>query len=244
MSVRIEKLIAEYPDMVRDRKCLAYQIAHFRGLSAEEVIESMYTLRQDGERVQTSSLSDKTAQIAMSYRERLNRMNREWYEHLEWRLRCVSDELDFFESAIRALSGELSSVMVCLVLDGMTWDATADALHMSRANIGKLRKKAILELDMLYARHDLETTAYMLGTEGWYVLQRGCLLRGSGSADRQLPVRPSPGAGGQQRYRQCSCARHYRRAHYVKAQGHVYADPCAAAQAGGDGAEAHQRCTG
>lgn len=42
MSVRIEKLIAEYPDMVRDRKCLAYQIAHFRGLSAEEVIESMY----------------------------------------------------------------------------------------------------------------------------------------------------------------------------------------------------------
>ena len=51
MSVRIEKLIAEYPDMVRDRKCLAYQIAHFRGLSAEEVIESMYTPRQDGERL-------------------------------------------------------------------------------------------------------------------------------------------------------------------------------------------------
>ena len=151
MSVRIEKLIAEYPDMVRDRKCLAYQIAHFRGLSAEEVIESMYTPRQDGERVQTGSLSDKTAQIAMSYRERLNR---EWYEHLEWRLRCVSDELDFFESAIRALSGELSSVMVCLVLDGMTWDATADALHMSRANIGKLRKKAILELRSLYGAED------------------------------------------------------------------------------------------
>lgn len=56
--------------------------------------------------------------------------------------------------------------MVCLVLDGMTWDATADALHMSRANIGKLRKKAILELEALYARHDLETTAYLLGTEG------------------------------------------------------------------------------
>ena len=77
MSARIEKLIAEYPDMVRDRKCLAYQIAHFRGLSAEEVIESMYTPQQDGERVQTSSLSDKTAQIAMNYRDRLNRMNRE-----------------------------------------------------------------------------------------------------------------------------------------------------------------------
>ena len=82
MSARIEKLIAEYPDMVRDRKCLAYQIAHFRGLSAEEVIESMYTPHQEGERVQTSSLSDKTAQIAMNYRDRLNQMNLEWYEHL------------------------------------------------------------------------------------------------------------------------------------------------------------------
>ena len=59
MSARIEKLIAEYPDMVRDRKCLAYQIAHFRGLSAEEVIESMYTPQQEGERVQTQCQKDK-----------------------------------------------------------------------------------------------------------------------------------------------------------------------------------------
>ena len=166
MSARIEKLIAKYPDMVRDRKCLAYQIAHFRGLSAEEVIESMYTPQQEGERVQTSSLSDKTAQIAMNYRDRLNQMNREWYEHLEWRLRCVSDELDFFESAIRSLPGELSLVMISLVLDGLTWDATADRLHMSRANVGKLRKKAVAGLEALYVQRDSETAAYMLGTEG------------------------------------------------------------------------------
>ena len=166
MSRRMDEIVKEYPEMIRKRDCRAYQLAHFRGLSAEEVIESMYTPQQDGERIQTSNLSDKTAQIAMNYRERLNQMNREWYEHLEWRLRCVSDELDFFESAIRSLSGELSRVMACLVLDGLTWDATADLLHMSRANVGKLRKKAIVELDILYARHDQETAAYMLDTEG------------------------------------------------------------------------------
>lgn len=166
MSARIEKLIAEYPNMVRDRKCLAYQIAHFRGLSAEEVIESMYTPQQEGERVQTSSLSDKTAQIAMNYRDRMNQVNREWYEHLEWQLRCLTSEVDFFESAIRSLPGELSRVMISLVLDNLTWDATADALHMSRANIGKLRKKAISELDALYIRHDQETAAYLLRAEG------------------------------------------------------------------------------
>ena len=78
----------------------------------------------------------------------------------------MSDELDFFESAIRSLPGELSLVMVSLVLDGLTWDATADRLHMSRANVGKLRKKAVAGLEALYVQRDSETAAYMLGTEG------------------------------------------------------------------------------
>ena len=140
MSVRIEKLIAEYPDMVRDRKCLAYQIAHFRGLSAEEVIESMYTPRQDGERVQTSSLSDKTAQIAMNYRDRLNRMNREWYEHLEWRLRCVSDELDFFESALHSLPADLEPVMWDLVVEQLKWEAVEQKYAISHTTVYRMRK--------------------------------------------------------------------------------------------------------
>lgn len=44
------------------------------------VIGEMYTPRQDGERVQTSNLSDKTAQIALDYQECRERINREWYE--------------------------------------------------------------------------------------------------------------------------------------------------------------------
>ena len=43
MSARVEKLISEYPQMVSQKKCLAYQVAHFRGLSPEDVITSMYT---------------------------------------------------------------------------------------------------------------------------------------------------------------------------------------------------------
>ena len=154
MSVRIEKLIAEYPDMVRDRKCLAYQIAHFRGLSAE------------GERVQTSSLSDKTAQIAMNYRDRLNRMNREWYEHLEWRLRCVSDELDFFESALHSLPADLEPVMWDLVVEQLKWEAVEQKYAISHTTVYRMRKRAMTALEAMYKKHDQETAAYMLGAEG------------------------------------------------------------------------------
>ena len=65
MSGRVEKLLKAYPEMIQKRDCLAYQLAHFKGLSAEDVIDSMMTPKVDGERVKSSRLSDKTAQIAL-----------------------------------------------------------------------------------------------------------------------------------------------------------------------------------
>ena len=144
MSARVEKLISEYPQMLREKKCLTYQLAHFRGLSPDEVIASMYTPRHEGERVQTSGTSDKTAQIALNYESRMVRLNREWYEHLEKQLWELTDELNFFEGALRALPVNLSQIMWDLVVEDMTWDTVADIHHMSRANVGKLRKRAIL----------------------------------------------------------------------------------------------------
>ena len=162
MSARVEKLITNYQQMVSQKKCLAYQVAHFRGLSPEDVIASMYTAHHEGERVQTSGTSDKTAQIALNYESRMARLNREWYEHLEKELVELTDELNFFEGALRALPVNVSQIMWDLVVEGMTWDTVADVHHMSRANVGKLRKRAILELDKLYALRDSAAAAYML----------------------------------------------------------------------------------
>ena len=83
MSGRVEKLLKAYPEMIQKRDCLAYQLAHFKGVSAEDVIASMMTPKVDGERVKSSNLPDKTAQIALEYREKQARMNREWYAYLE-----------------------------------------------------------------------------------------------------------------------------------------------------------------
>ena len=162
MSERIEKLIAEYPTMVRDRKCLAYEIAHFRGVSADEVIESMYTGHQDGERVQTSTLSDKTAQIAMTYRTRQDEINREWREQLESQLREVSDKLSFLEGAIRSLPGLLSPVMWDLVVKGQKWEAVEHKYAISHTTVYRMRKRAIAEMEALYAQRDRAMAEYKL----------------------------------------------------------------------------------
>jgi hypothetical protein len=162
MSVRVEKLLKEYPMLIRERNCLAHQIAHFRGVTAEDVIQSMYTPRMDGERVQTSGTSDKTAQIALSYQERMDRINREWFDHLENKLRILNEELQFLESALGSLSKKLPDIMRDMVIGQMPWDSLSDKYFVSRRMIGKYRKKAIEELDVLYERRDKETAAYIL----------------------------------------------------------------------------------
>ena len=163
MSARVEKLISEYPQMVSQKKCLAYQVAHFRGLSPEDVITSMYTPRHDGERVQTSGTSDKTAQIALNYESRMARLNREWYEHLEKELVELTDELNFFEGALRSLPVEMADIMWDLVVEQMKWDAVETKYCISHTTVYRMRKKAILLLDKMYAQHDTAAATYMLG---------------------------------------------------------------------------------
>ena len=162
MSRQIEELLKSYPAMLQKRNCLVYQLAHFKGISAEEVIESMYTSRQDGERVQTSSLSDKTAQIAMVYRERQDRLNREWYEYLEQQLRLTNDELAFLEAAIRSLPGMQAEIMWDMVVEQMKWDAIEQKYRISHTTLYRQRQRAISELEKLYARREHDLAEYLL----------------------------------------------------------------------------------
>ena len=162
MSGRVEKLLKAYPEMIQKRDCLAYQLAHFKGVSAEDVIASMMTPKVDGERVKSSNLSDKTAQIALEYREKQARMNREWYAYLEKQLQAVNDEIVFLESAIDSLPDKLAFFMRDLVIEHLTWDALETKYHISRFTVSAYRKKAIRELDARYDEREKEMIDYML----------------------------------------------------------------------------------
>ena len=83
MSERIENIIKEYHRMKKERNCLEHQIWNFKGISEKEMIDSMNFHSPEGERVQTSNISNKPASIALNYHEWMERINQEWYEHLE-----------------------------------------------------------------------------------------------------------------------------------------------------------------
>ena len=57
MNQKLERMLRDYPQMVFERDTLRRQIAHFKGVTAEEVIESMCTPRNDGERVRPETMA-------------------------------------------------------------------------------------------------------------------------------------------------------------------------------------------
>ena len=133
----------------------------FPGLTAE-CDPSMMTPKVDGERVKSSRLSDKTAQIALEYRDRQARFNREWYEWLEKQWQLLNDEIVFLESAIRALPERYSVVIHDLFIEQMTWDALQAKHHIGRATLSSYRRKGLQALERLYADHQQAETTFML----------------------------------------------------------------------------------
>ena len=148
--------------MKTELRCLEHQIKSFKGISETEMIESMNFSSPEGERVQTSNISNKPATIALNYHARMEEINREWYEYLEKRYVMLSEEVRFFEAALTALSGYLPDFMTDMVVNGCTWDYLCEHYHISRTMVAKNRRKAIVELEELYRKHDDEMVSYML----------------------------------------------------------------------------------
>jgi hypothetical protein len=148
--------------MKTELRCLEHQIKNFKGISETEMIESMNFSSPEGERVQTSNISNKPASIALNYHARMEEINREWYEHLEKRYLMLSEDVRFFEAALTALSGYLPDFMTDMVVHGCTWDYLCEHYHISRTMVAKNRRKAIVELDELYRKYDDEMVSYML----------------------------------------------------------------------------------
>ena len=111
MKGYVEKIISEYPQMVREREHLKKQMEAQEFLSADELISAMSFSHPDGERVQSSDLSDKTARIALGYREKLERINEELIVPMQKRYAVLDNEISFLEDTICNLPEDLAYVM-------------------------------------------------------------------------------------------------------------------------------------
>lgn len=158
-----EIMMKEYSAMKKELSVLEFQISHFTGVEENDVILSMlYGHHDDTERVQTGTVSDRTASIAINYRKVMDKENDEWFNFLWERYRYVKEEVDFFEAGIRCLPQELSGIMQDMISGDLSWDELSDKYHISRASVGNYRKNAIKQLNEAYRLRDMMQEAFML----------------------------------------------------------------------------------
>lgn len=162
MKGYVEKIISEYSQMVRERERLKKQMEAQEFLSADELISAMSFSHPDGERVQSSDLSDKTARIALGYQEKLDRINEELIVPMQKRYQALTVEISFLEDAIRNLPEDLAYVMQELVLKGLTWEEVSQEMFISVTKLQKLRKVAIDNLIRAYQKRESEQIRILL----------------------------------------------------------------------------------
>lgn len=161
--MRAEAMFKEYMTMKKELSVLQFQMSQFKGVDENDLILSMqFSHPEGGDRVQTSNISDKTASVAMNYRQRMERENDEWFDFLFNRYRYVSEEVAFFESSVAALPDILPNLVMDMIEKTETWDDLMYKYSIGRSTISKYRKRAIALLEEVYELRDRQTEAYIL----------------------------------------------------------------------------------
>lgn len=158
----VEKLFKEYGNWKRDLGILEFELSRFQGVPYDDVIESLCFSNPQGDRVQTSGVSDKTGKAAIIYRQVKNRMDDDWFDYLMERHKSIKEEKEFFEYALRQLSGKLPEMIWDMVAEQMSWQELMVKYNVSHAMIGKYRKKAVDELQVIYDMRSQHAEMYML----------------------------------------------------------------------------------
>lgn len=158
----VEKLFKEYGNWRRDLGILEFELSRFQGVPYDDVIESLCFSNPQGDRVQTSGVSDKTGKAAIIYRQVKNRMDDDWFDYLLERHKTIKEEKEFFEYALRQLSGKLPEMIWDMVAEQMSWQELTVKYNVSHAMVGKYRKKAVDELQVIYSMRNQHSEMYML----------------------------------------------------------------------------------
>ena len=162
MKGYVEKIIKEYPQMVREVERLDKQIKSCEFISADELITTMDFSHPDGERVQSSDLSDKTAKIAISYQRKLDRINEELVMPMIKRKEALEEEISFFEDSVNHLPEDILEMSQAIFLDGMTWEEAESCFYTNSWGIRNCRKRAIDCLVRSYQIRASQTEAFLL----------------------------------------------------------------------------------
>lgn len=158
----VEMIFKQYSTWKRDMGILEFELSRFEGVPYDDVIESLCFSNPQEDRVQTSGVSDKTGKAAIIYRQVKERMDDDWFDFLMDQYKSIKEEREFFEFAVKHLSGKLPELIQDMVMNKMTWRELSVKYDVSETMVAKYRKKAMAELAVVYKLREQTEGQYLL----------------------------------------------------------------------------------
>lgn len=146
----VERLLVNYREIKQCLEVLRFQIENFKGLSYDGVIEELTFASPVGERVQNSSISDKSSRIALTYREIVDQQNEEVLRGMTERYFDIKHHLDTLDHCISLMDRKLSNVITDMFIYKLSWDEMCDKYYVSRNMLSKYRKTGLAQIAKIF----------------------------------------------------------------------------------------------
>lgn len=147
---KIEYLMKSYSDLKLKLALVTDRLLNYKEISEESVIQSMVFEKPEGERVVTTPTYSRSENIALSFREKYLKENKEYWEGLMSCYYFLKSELDFFEHVLSLLGEDLKGLAMDMVCNNMTWEELEKKYSLSHSAIAYRRRKIISQLRQCY----------------------------------------------------------------------------------------------
>lgn len=139
----VECLLKNYNEILKDIEQLKFEYETYKDIETEEVIESLNFSSNSEERIQTSSISDKTCKIALIYNEATKRMNKNSREEIYKMMKATEIEMIKLNYCIERLGSQVKDVIKDIFIEELQWKDICSRNSISEKTLNKYRKKGI-----------------------------------------------------------------------------------------------------
>ncbi|WP_195376974.1 hypothetical protein [Anaerotruncus rubiinfantis] len=154
MSTVIKKhilyLLEHYNQMRAEIDTLKFELKNLNRMRDVEMIEALTFSSSLKERVDTSETTNKTADIALSYQEKLEKLRHEAQRVISARLSELSTEIDRLDFYIGKLPPFETAVLREYYIENYSWRELQDLKGVSAKTLIRHRDEAIRRLDKMY----------------------------------------------------------------------------------------------
>lgn len=146
----VEYLLKNYNEILKDIEQLKFEYNAYKDIESDEVIESLNFSSVSDEKIQSSSVSDKTCKIALIYREATKRMNKESREEIYKMIKVSELEISRLDYCIDRLEPNIREVVKEIFFEGLQWKDISIKNSISEKTLNKYRKKGIEEIISMF----------------------------------------------------------------------------------------------